>query len=279
MNLREPEYKVLALDLDGTVLTDDHTIHPAVKLAIHEAQKVCHVVIVTGRHHTAAKPYYDELGLTTPIICCNGTYVYDYRTDQVLEHNAISKDDALQFIELATEFQMALVMYVTNEMTYSKKSPIHYMQALEAWAKQYPKDKQPQIRQIDSFNALVEKTDYVWKFVVEGEPSSVQRLSDQPWIQQRFNGERSWSNRIDFAAKGNNKGARLADYVQQLGYDATQVMAVGDNHNDISMLEYAGLGVAMENADDTVKSNAQVTCPTDNNNDGLARLIREKIKG
>ncbi|MGV2987830.1 Cof-type HAD-IIB family hydrolase [Vibrio sp. E150_011] len=279
MNPGEPECKVLALDLDGTVLTDDHTIHPAVKLAIHEAQKVCHVVIVTGRHHTAAKPYYDELGLTTPIICCNGTYVYDYHTDQVLEHHAISKDDALQFIELATEFQMALVMYVTNEMTYSKKSPIHYMQALEAWAKQYPKDKQPQIRQIDSFNALVEKTDYVWKFVVEGEPSSVQRLSDHPWIQQRFNGERSWSNRIDFAAKGNNKGACLADYVEQLGYDASQVMAVGDNHNDISMLKYAGLGVAMENADDTVKSNAQVTCLTDNNNDGLARLIREKIKG
>lgn len=46
-------YKVLALDLDGTVLTDDHSIHPEVKKAIQEAQQKCHVVIVTGRHHTA----------------------------------------------------------------------------------------------------------------------------------------------------------------------------------------------------------------------------------
>ena len=275
----ETNYQVLALDLDGTVLTDDHTIQPEVKQAIQDAQKVCHVVIVTGRHHTAAKPYYDELGLTTPIICCNGTYVYDYQTKQVLEHNAINKKNALRFIQLANDFQMKLVMYVTDAMTYSSNTPIQYMQQLESWARQYPQGQQPKIRTIDSFNELAEQTDYVWKFVVECDVSSVQRLADNPWVSQHFTGERSWSNRIDFAAKGNNKGARLARYVQQLGFTAEQVIAIGDNHNDISMLEFAGLGVAMKNADDTVKSNAQLTCSTDNNNDGLARLIREKIKG
>ena len=85
-------YKVLALDLDGTVLQDDHTIHPEVKKAIQEVKQYCHVVIVTGRHHTAARPYYYELGLDTPIICCNGTYVYDYQTETVLTQNAIDKD-------------------------------------------------------------------------------------------------------------------------------------------------------------------------------------------
>ncbi|MBF4364986.1 HAD hydrolase family protein, partial [Vibrio anguillarum] len=69
------------------------------------------------------------------------------------------------------------------------------------------------------------------------------------WVQETFNGERSWSNRVDFAAKGNSKGQRLAEYVQSLGYHANHVLAVGDNHNDISMLDYAGLGVAMLNAD------------------------------
>ncbi|EPW4423549.1 HAD-IIB family hydrolase [Vibrio vulnificus] len=117
-------YKVLALDLDGTVLTDDHSIHPEVKSAIMEAKHKCHVVIVTGRHHTAARPYYDELGLTTPIICCNGTYVYDYHNDQVLKHNSIDKEDALTFIALAKEFQVRMVMYVTDAMTYSNYNPI-----------------------------------------------------------------------------------------------------------------------------------------------------------
>lgn len=272
-------YKVLALDLDGTVLTDEHTIHPLLKRAIQQAQQHCHVVIVTGRHHTAAKPYYQELGLTTPIICCNGTYVYDYQNEKVLKHNAIAKHDALTFLALAKEFQMKLVMYVTDAMTYSKRSPIAYMQALEKWASQYPPTAQPKIEQIDSFRHRVEQETFIWKFVVEGLPSSVERLAQQAWVQETFNGERSWSNRVDFAAKGNSKGQRLAEYVQSLGYHANHVLAVGDNHNDISMLDYAGLGVAMLNADDTVKSHAKLICTTDNNHDGLARLIRDKIQG
>jgi len=272
-------YKVLALDLDGTVLTDEHTIHPEVKLAIQEARDKCHVIIVTGRHHTAARPYYDELGLTTPIICCNGTYVYDYEKEQVLAQNSIDKEDALTFIDLAKEFQVKMVMYVTDAMTYSNYNPITYMAALENWAKEAPLKHQPKIYKIDSFSDEVKNTEYVWKFVVEGLPSSVERLQEHPWVKDRFNGERSWSNRIDFAAKGNSKGLRLAEYVSELGYHPNHIIAVGDNHNDISMLSYAGLGVAMLNSDELVKSHSKAVCMTDNNHDGLARLIRQKIQG
>lgn len=160
-------YKVLALDLDGTVLSDDHTIHPQVKDAIRAAQQHCHVLIVTGRHHTAARPYYDELGLTTPIICCNGTYVYDYASETVLEHNAIDKQDALTFIDLAQEFQLKLVMYIKDAMTYSQRSPIAYMQALEKWAQAASLTHPPQIYAIDSFHQTARDSEFVWKFVVE----------------------------------------------------------------------------------------------------------------
>jgi Cof subfamily protein (haloacid dehalogenase superfamily) len=272
-------YKVLALDLDGTVLTDEQTINPAVKQAIIDVQDDCTVVIVTGRHHTAARPYYEELQLTTPIICCNGTYVYDYQSQRVLKHHAIHKQNALQFIELAREFQMKMVMYVTDAMTYSYQNPIAYMQALENWASQYPDNLRPNIKKIDSFTQCVEQSEYIWKFVVEGCPSSIERLVQQPWVKQHFNGERSWSNRVDFAAQGNSKGKRLQEYVTELGYDATHVMAIGDNHNDTSMLEYAGLGVAMANAAPDVQSKAKLITETDNNHDGIARLIRQKIKG
>lgn len=271
-------YKVLALDLDGTVLNDDQEIHPEVRQAIMEARDKCKVMIVTGRHHTAAKPYYYDLQLDTPIICCNGTYIYDYQADQVLEESAISHDDALAFIELAKEFQMKLVMYVTDAMTYSKHNPIAYMQALEHWAQQYPSVLQPLIYKVDSFSNTVKENRYIWKFVVEGLPSSIERLSVLPWVQEHFNCERTWSNRVDFSAQGNSKGNRLDAYVRKLGYHSNHVMAIGDNHNDISMLEYAGFGIAMKNADDLVKSRAKAICNTDNNGVGLAQLIREHIR-
>lgn len=272
-------YQVLALDLDGTVLTDKHTIHPEVKKAIQVAKQHCHVLIVTGRHHTAARPYYYELGLDTPIICCNGTYVYDYETETVLSQNAIEHQHALTFIELAQKHKLKMVMYITDAMTYSNENPFAYMLALEKWAEKAPKRHKPNIYRVDSFSETAKSAEFVWKFVVEGEQEAVDRLTQTAWIKEHFNGERSWSNRIDFAAKGNSKGQRLAEYVNNLGYQPSQVIAVGDNHNDISMLQYAGLGVAMFNADDTVKSNAQAICKTDNNQDGLAHLIREQIKG
>lgn len=272
-------YKVLALDLDGTVLTDNHTILPQVKAAIQEAQQHCHVVIVTGRHHTAARPYYVELGLNTPIICCNGTYVYDYKNEQVITHNAIDKETALEFIALAGKHNAKLVMYVTDAMTYERQAPIAYMQTLEDWAQTLPENIRPNIYKIESIPEEANTTQFIWKFVVEAEPSAVELLVQHPLVQTKFNGERSWSNRIDFAAKGNTKGNRLAEYIEQLGFQAKDVIAVGDNHNDTSMIRLAGLGVAMANADDTVKSYADEICQTNNNQDGLAHLIREKIKG
>ena len=78
------------------MLNFNHEINVDVRNAIREANKVCHVIIVTGRHHTTAKPYYDELELDTPIICCNGTYLYDYKKQSVLTEKSISKKNAHQ---------------------------------------------------------------------------------------------------------------------------------------------------------------------------------------
>lgn len=268
-------YKVLALDLDGTVLADDHRIHPEVKQAIIEAKKRWHVVLVTGRHHTAAKPYYLELELDSPIICCNGTYTYDYKNEKVLSHNALNKEICLSFIEKAMQNQLKLVMYITHAMTYLKTDPIEYIVKLEHWAKSILPEARPQIYPIDSFESAVLDSQHIWKFVIEGEPNCVEHFLHDSWILENFSAERSWFNRIDFAAIGNSKGKSLAQYVEKLGYLASQVIAAGDNHNDISMLNFAGIGIAMNNADKAVKESAQLICPTDSNQDGLAQIIRE----
>ncbi len=89
-----------------------------------------------------------------------------------------------------------------------------------------------------------------------------------------FPGEKSWSNRIDFANKGNTKGgARLAEYIQTIGIKPSEVIAIGDNHNDISMIELAGIGVAMANADDVVKRAADILTPEGNDGQGIADII------
>jgi len=260
-------YDVLALDLDGTTLTSSREILPVVRDAIRRIRHQVMVLLVTGRHHTAAYPYYQALQLETPIISCNGTYVYDYQRQQILAENAIPHAQAAQFIALAQQHHLNLVMYVTDRMTFSKTQPIQYMTVLEQWAQQFPSSSRPRIERIDDFYAEMQRHQYVWKFVIEGEIADVEFFAGLPYIRDHFTGERSWSNRIDFSNKGNTKGARLKEFLQQHEIDPRRMIAIGDSDNDISMLQLAGLGVAMANADAAVKQAAD--CITQDTNDGL----------
>jgi hydroxymethylpyrimidine pyrophosphatase-like HAD family hydrolase len=145
---------------------------------------------------------------------------------------------------------------------------------LSDWAIQYSDELRPDIRRVVNFVDELDKTEYVWKFVIEGD--EVAEFDKLDFVRDHFSGERSWVDRIDYARTGNNKGSALAQYVSSLGLDARQVAAIGDNHNDISMLRYAGLGVAMLNADDIVKQSAQRTTAASNDDVRvLADLIDE----
>lgn len=269
-------FKVLALDLDGTVLSNAHTISPALKATINRIKPFVKVLIVTGRHHTAAQPFHEELGLTTPIICCNGTYQYHYGEQNVVNSNEIDPDIAHQFLDLANEHNMNVAMYVTKAMLFNPEKPAVYMKDMTQWAQSYPEGKQPQILAEPNFHNAISNAEHVWKFVIEGDHTD--HFAELAFIKEHFNGERSWHNRLDFARKGNQKGHALADYVHSLNLTAADVMAAGDNHNDISMLNYAGLGVAMSQADARVKAAAQKISYADNNTEtGLSSTIDDLI--
>ena len=96
--------RVIALDLDGTLLTSNKTILPASLEALARARAAgFQVIVVTGRHHVAIHPFYQALALDTPAICCNGTYLYDYQAKKVLESDPLPVPQALQLIDLLDE--------------------------------------------------------------------------------------------------------------------------------------------------------------------------------
>ncbi|MFV0574176.1 MAG: Cof-type HAD-IIB family hydrolase [Vibrio sp.] len=267
-------YKLLALDLDGTTLQDDHKLNPWVKEYVQRIKEKYTVMIVTGRHHTAAKPYYDEFGLTTPIICCNGVYRYDYAKEKVETGMPIPFDLAQQFLALAHQFELQLVMYTAEGMAFSNYDPMAYMLPLKEWALSYPQGKQPKIYQIDSFEKELEKTACIWKLVVKGNEANFNAFLQQDLIQTHFEGSISGENKIDLAMKGHSKGQALLNYLQCLDLDSKQVVAAGDNYNDISMINTVGCGIAMLHAEEEIKQHAHVICSTDNQGNGLEQILK-----
>lgn len=269
-------FRVLALDLDGTTLDSKRRIRPATKAAVKEAQKKgLQVVLVTGRHHVATRPYHHELQLSTPAICCNGSYLYEYDRAQALMGTPLLKEQAKELLVFCREFGVHTLVYSERAMNFEVEN--EHIAGLVAWAKSCHPDIRPAIDKVDSFDRLIDESKIIWKFVLSD--SDIPRLracADAMRACLDLSYEWSWFDHVDVAQAGNSKGQLLADWVAAQGIDMTDVVAIGDNHNDISMLRMAGLGIAMGNAEDPVKAAADQVAGS-NDTDAIAEAIHRFV--
>lgn len=129
--------RVIALDLDGTLLTSNKTILPASLEALARARAAgFQVIVVTGRHHVAIHPFYQALALDTPAICCNGTYLYDYQAKKVLQSDPMPVDKALSLTDMLAAHDIHGLMYVDDAMLYER--PTGHVIRTSRWAQSLP---------------------------------------------------------------------------------------------------------------------------------------------
>ena len=272
------KYKLIAFDLDGTLLNSKGKILESSKKAIKEAEKQgIKVVLVTGRHHVAARPYHWELELETPAICCNGAYIMDFQQPDPVYSNPLSKDQARRIIQIARERDLHILMYVGNAMTYEVLNP--HMQKLSNWAKEQPAIVRPNIKQIDDAMSVMESSSSIHKFVLS-HTDQEHFLKAYQNIQQMadVSCERSWIDRMDIANTGNTKGSTLLRLASQWGISREEIIAVGDNDNDISMVHLAGLGVAMSNCSKELTPVADLMIGSNDEN-SIAEMIEQYVTG
>lgn len=269
-------YQAIAFDLDGTLLNPQGQILDSSKQAIQRARdKGLKVFFVTGRHHTAVKPYYHEINLDTPIICCNGTYVYHPQTNEFSFGNPLSAKQAEKVISVAEKYQIQLLMYSRDAMNYMTLNP--HMEKFLKWVNNCPENMRPLVNQVDDFRTLYNRPEEcIWKFVVSHPEREVIEKAIAELPPTEFSSEWSWIDRVDVANNGNSKGGRLLDVLNVWHIDPQNVICFGDNHNDTSMITAVGLGVAMGNAEDEVKQQAK-RVTLSNAEDGIAQVLNELL--
>ncbi len=266
-------YRVIALDLDGTLLTAQKTILPGSLEALQRAREAGYqVLIVTGRHHVAIHPFYQALALDTPAICCNGAYLYDYHGKRVLEGNPLTAEQAVQTLDvLHAQRVHSALMYVDDAMLYENAAG--HVERTRHWALSLPEAQRPVFRQVASLRDAAREAKAVWKFALTGESiPHLQQATREVEDRLGLACEWSWHDQVDVAQSGNSKGNRLARWVESQGLDMSQVVAFGDNYNDLSMLERAGLGIAMGNADEAIQARADKVTGT-NQQESIAEAI------
>ncbi|RWR02173.1 pyridoxal phosphate phosphatase [[Pantoea] beijingensis] len=269
-------YRIIALDLDGTLLTPQKTILPASLDALAQARKAgVKVLIVTGRHHVAIHPFYQALALDTPAICCNGTYLYDYHAKKVLASDPLRKSQAQRVIQMLDEQAIHGLLYVDNAMLY--QTPTGHVTRTINWAQSLPEHQRPTFLHVDSLSEAAQQAESIWKFALSHpDTRALQDFAEKVEAELGLACEWSWQDQVDIAQQGNSKGKRLAQWVEHAGFQMSDVLAFGDNYNDLSMLEAAGLGIAMGNADDAIKARADRVIGT-NLEPGIAETIYREI--
>ncbi|CCG31103.1 Putative phosphatase [Klebsiella aerogenes EA1509E] len=209
--------RVIALDLDGTLLTSKKTILPASLDALARAREAGYqVIVVTGRHHVAIHPFYQALALDTPAICCNGTYLYDYHAKKVLEADPMPVDKALSLTNMLAEHDIHGLMYVDDAMLYER--PTGHVIRTTNWAQSLPVEQRPVFTQVDSLAQAAREVQAVWKFALTDENiPKLQAFAQTVGQKLGLECEWSWHDQVDIARAGNSKGKRLAQWVAAQG--------------------------------------------------------------
>ncbi|MFY4776585.1 Cof-type HAD-IIB family hydrolase [Metabacillus sp. RGM 3146] len=264
-------YKMIVLDLDDTLLRDDLTISPGTKEALMAAQEAgTKVVLASGRPTTAMLPIAEELQLKeygSFILSFNGGKINNCQTGETLFSSTLPAETIHHLYDVSRREDVWIHTYIKDTIVTEDANPYTDMEG---------KLTGLPIEVVSSFKDTV--TVPVVKALMLGEPAYLKTVEEK--LQKEFAGSlavmRSKPYFLEFTEAGVTKGTSLNSLIQQLGISREEVIAVGDGHNDLSMIEFAGLGVAMGNAADEVKEKADYITDT-NMNDGVAKVVEEFI--
>lgn len=263
-------YKLIALDLDGTLTNSnkdilDETREELIKLA----KKGVVIVLASGRptagvYKEAYELKLDEFG--GYILSFNGAKISNFKTKEVIYSQTITAQTAHEMYDRAKYFGLSPLTYHGTEII-TEDAGDHWIQ-LESFTTKMS------IKLVHDFKSEI--TFPVNKVLVTGEPKYIAEVLDEfktPY-EGRINIYRSDPYFIECVDKGIDKAASLTHLFDKLGIKREETIAFGDGYNDLSMIEYCGLGVAMENAIDEVKERADYITLSNNDN-GVAHCLKE----
>jgi Cof subfamily protein (haloacid dehalogenase superfamily) len=266
-------YRLLALDLDGTVIGKDLRVTEPVRAAVAAAQASgVYVTLATGRVFRSALPFARQLGLRDPLICYQGALIRHPVTHDVLHHVPMPGSLAAEAIALLHGMGTC-VMACIDERLGIVQDGIPFAGFVQRWG-----SPDPAHLFVDSNLAEIARAAPPTKLMFFGDPPLVER--ELARLAAHFGTDlsvvRSDATLGELTAPGLSKGLALATLARHLGVAREHVMAIGDQDNDVPMLQWAGLGLAMGNASSSVQKAADAVIPSVED-DGVAWAIREYI--
>jgi Cof subfamily protein (haloacid dehalogenase superfamily) len=245
--------RAVAMDMDRTILPSSLDLSPATLRAVAAVRRAgIEPIIATGRMFASARPYALQLGVTAPLICYQGALVADPGTGEWLLHRPIDVPIALEVIAAVRREGFHQNVYVDDRLCVETPSPE---------ARTYAEHARLEMVVVGNFDTWLHRP--TTKIVVVGEPAPLDDLEAR--LRSRFDDRlfiaKSLPFFLEIASPGVSKGAALRFVCDRLGIDPAATIAFGDGANDLELLDTAGLGVAMADADPALLEIADWTVP------------------
>ena len=269
-------YKLVAIDMDGTLLNSKGMVSDRTRQAIYEASKKdVYVILATGRILKSAVNHAIELNLNKPIISSNGAIIID-ENKEIIYQKPMNSQSVKEISDIGQSEGIYFHFY-DDANFYSN---IYIKEILNFYNSDDSKKSGNEIKMniFDNVDEIIEnKGINVYKFLfIDDDRSKLDNLKYKLKGLEDINICSSWANNLEVTDKDVSKGNGLKYLCNKLNVSAEDVIAIGDNENDISMIEYAGLGVAMGNAVEKTKSISDLITST-NDEDGVAKVIEKYI--
>ena len=264
-------YQLIALDLDGTLVRSDQTISPHTSEAlIHLQEQGTKIVIASGRPTFGTIPAAEALRLKDfggYVMSYNGGEIYDYKNDEVLHSQTLDKSTLPHLYSYANEHGCPIMTYIGKHVV-SEVDDNDYIRYSSM-------RNRMEIKKIRSFLETTNHADIV-KCIIVGSPTLLPSLEKelQMMLQDKAGVFRSEPFFLEIVPKGIDKAKGLDILSRETGLSRENIVAFGDGFNDLSMLQYAGLGVAMGNASDEIKKAADMVAPS-NDDDGIVHALQQ----
>jgi Cof subfamily protein (haloacid dehalogenase superfamily) len=264
-------YDLIVTDLDDTLLRNDQTLSErSIRTVKRALEKGIRVAIATGRKYSSALPYAKQLGLTGPMLCCQGAHIADIETGSAIRVKGVPQGLALEAIRFAEERGLFIQYYTTEDYFFERRceESDYY-------------ERTAGVPGVAMGRKLSEALDF--------EPIKLLVISDPPRIRQVYEeAVAHFGSRLEIAISKSrymeithpevNKGTALDYLMGYLNVPRERVIAVGDALNDLKMIRLAGLGVAVANGDEQVKAQASAVTAS-NEEDGVALAIEKYALG
>lgn len=259
-------YKLVAIDLDDTFINSKRQFTKRTKEAVNQViKKGIPVVVATGRTYKGVSKYIKRLNLKSSIITCGGAFVVD-RHGKIIHQSQVSHQQAKQVLEYAKSIGIHAQVYFGNDYVFCKHSD--YAKIYEDFYG-FPGVVIPN---------LLEHSDLTTpKVLFIAEPEKIQQIKKEaeplfPDLMVAI----SKPFYLEFNNPKANKGSALELLANRMGIRREEIIAIGDSEIDLSMIEYAGLGVAVENAIPSVKDKADFITYS-NDDEGVAYVLEKFV--